>query len=526
MNFFCRTAVFSLIALLPVTTALAADTPRFDVTRYQVEGNSILPQPEIDRILARFTGNASDFGTLQQAVEALEQGYRLRGYHAVKVFLPEQELKGGVVRLNVVEVRVGSVSIEGNKYFDNENIRRSIPELEEGKVPNLDKISMNIRVANENPAKKVQMMLQGGDNKDVTTAQIKVVDEKPWKFGVSMDDTGNDLTGKYRLGFNFQHSNLFNSDNLLTLQYTTSPDHLDKVSIYNAGYRIPIYGWGDSIDLYGGYSDVYSGTVQAGLLAMNVSGKGAFGGIRYNQNLTRVGTYEHRLLYGFDYRRFENNIDYAGVPFGDITEVMPVSLGYAGAKSFSSGSEISGWGSVTQNVPSAANGKTADFSKARKDAKADFTLFRAGSTMVYVSPADVQARFTVTGQYTWLRLIPGEQFGMGGQGTLRGFGERDLADDSGVVGSVELYTPNILKGFKKSNSHLKLLAFYDVGHLERNKPEPGEEKLRNAASAGVGMRLAIDRYLSASTDYAFVVEPQGKYTNGSSRLHFKINLMF
>lgn len=526
MNLYCRIFLSALLVLSLTITATAAEAPRFDVNRYQVDGNSILPAAVIERTLAPFTGKGSDFGTLQQAVEALEQAYRSRGYHAVKVLMPEQELQGGVVRLTVFEVRIGTVTIEGNKHFDNANIRRSIPKLKEGDVPDLDKISMNIRVANENPSRKTQMVLQGGDNKDTTNALLKVVDEKPWKVGVSLDDTGNDQTGSLRLGFLAQHANLFNLDHLLTLQYTTSPDHADKVSIYSFGYRVPLYSWGDSIDFYGGYSDVDSGTVQSGILSLNVSGKGTFAGVRYNQNLTRIGSYEHRILYGFDYRRFENNIDLAGIPLGTTTEALPLSIGYAGTKSFTGGSEIGGWASLSQNIPGGDKGETADYRKVRSDAFAEFTILRAGATGVYAFPADVQGRFTVSGQYTWMPLIPGEQFGMGGQGTVRGFGERELADDIGLAGSLELYSPNILKLFKIPNSNLKALAFYDAGYLERIKPQPGEDEYRNAASTGVGLRLAIDKHLSASTDYAFVVGPQGRHTSGSGRWHFKVSVMF
>jgi hemolysin activation/secretion protein len=496
------------------------------VSSYRVEGNSILPAAEVERVLAPYTGKNSDFGILQQALEALEQAYRSRGYHAVQVLLPEQELKGGVVRLTVFEVRIGTVTIEGNRYFDSANIRRSVPQLKEGTVPNLDRISMNIRVANENPARKTQMMLQGGGGKDATNALLKVIDEKPWKVGVSLDDTGNDQTGSLRLGFLLQHANLFNLDHLATFQFTTSPEKIDKVNIYNLGYRIPLYSWGDSIDLYGGYSDVDSGSVQSGVLSLNVSGKGTFAGIRYNQNLTRIGSYEHRVLYGFDYRNFENKIDYAGNPLGTSTSAMPVSIGYAATRAFSGGSEVGGWAAISQNIPGGSNGTTADYSMVRVGAVADFTVLRAGATAVYALPAEMQGRFTVAGQYTWMALIPGEQFGMGGQGSVRGFGEREFADDIGLAGSLEVYSPNILKFFNKPNSQLKALTFFDAGYLERNKPLPGEVEYRNAASTGVGLRLAIDRNFTASTDYAIVVDALGKYATGSARWHFKVSVLF
>lgn len=526
MNLFYRTSLLSLLVLSLTTSVQATDAPRFDVNRYQVQGNSIIPMDEVERLLAPFTGKDSDFSTLQQGVEALEQAYRSRGYHAVKVLLPEQELQGGVVNITVLEVRIGTVAVEGNKHFDNGNIRRSIPLLQEGTVPNLDRISRNIRVANENPARKTQMLLQSGEENDTTDVKLKVIDEKPWKVAVSLDDSGNDQTGNLRLGFLGQHANLFNLDHLLTLQYTTSPNHLNDVNIYSIGYRIPLYSMGDSVDLYGGYSDVNSGTIQSGVLSLNVSGKGAFGGIRYNQNLIRRGSYEHKLLYGLDYRRFESTIDYAGTPFGTITEAHPVSIGYTGSYSFGSGSETDVWLSLSQNIPGGDKGKTSDYQNLRLDAPANFTILRGGGSLRASLPHDWQARVSFNGQYTNDPLIPGEQFGVGGQGSLRGFDERELANDKGISGTMECYSPDIMKLSGVPNAQLRALLFLDAAYLDRNKPRPGEETGVGAASIGLGLRFAVARNLIASTDYGYILDPAGIRSRGDERWHFKVQLAF
>lgn len=523
MNHFSRAALSLLAALSFTVTAAAEDIQRFDVSRYQVDGNSIIPAAEVERILTPFTGKGSDFGTLQQAVEALEDAYRSRGFHAVKVMLPEQELQGGVVKLTVLEVRIGTVSIEGNKHFDNSNIRNSVPQLKEGVVPDLDRISMNIRVANENPARKTQMVLQNGDNPETTNAQLKVADEKPWKAGLTLDDTGSDQTGNLRLGFLLQHANLFNRDHLLTLQYTTSPDHADKVNTYNAGYRIPLYSLGDSIDFYGGYSDVDSGTVQSGILSLNVSGKGFFTGVRYNQNLVRSGSYEHRLIYGIDYRRFENNIDSAGTPLGTTTESLPLSVGYSGTYAYGSDSELEFWTTLSQNIPAGDKGNTSSYSKQRLDARGDFTVLRGGGTLRATLPGDFQARFSFTGQAASVPLTSGEQFGAGGQSSLRGFAERELANDMGITTTLECYSPELMKPLGLESSQLRALLFYDTAYLDRKEPQPGEETSIGAASTGVGLRFAFARDFIASTDYAFVINSAGKRSLGDGRWHFKVS---
>lgn len=537
MNLFSKISLVIIFAVSFATSALGEDAPRFDINRYQVDGNSIIPAAEIDNILAPFTGKNSDFGTLQQAVEMLEQTYRSRGYHAVKVLLPEQELKGGVVKLTVFEVRVGTVAIEGNKHFDNANIRASIPELKEGSVPDLDKISMNIRVANENPARKTQMVLQGGERADTTNAVLKVADEKPWKVGTSLDDTGNDSTGTLRLGFLAQHANLFNLDHLLTLQYITSPSQLEKVKIYSFGYRIPFYKLGDSVDLYGGYSDVDSGTVQTGtvqtgILNLNVSGKGTFAGVRYNQNLIRKGSYEHRILYGIDYRNVESNYDYAGTQLGTTTAALPISVGYTGSYSIPTGSDANFWISLSQNIPGTNNGETVDYYKQKANAPADFFITRVGGTVRAALPGDWQAKWSVNGQYTAVPLISSEQFGVGGQSSLRGFEERYFTSDVGVASTVEFYTPEIMKLVGAPKSQLRALAFYDSAFLGRNSQQSGEGRHFTAGSVGVGLRFSIANNFVASTDYGIVTDT-GESSDtarsrslGDARWHFKIQMSY
>jgi hemolysin activation/secretion protein len=261
-----------------ISSAEPVAVPRFDIKGYRVEGNTLLPPELVRKTLARFTGSGKDFGTVQEALEALQEEYRCRGYSTVHVLLPEQELERGEVWLQVAEGRLSAVKVEGNASFDQQNIRRSIPGLVEGKVPDIDSVSASLSVANENPAKKVSLQLQSGEKQDELTALVRVVDERPWRIGLNIENTGSRQTGEWRLGALFQHANLFNLDHLLTLQYVTAPERPSKVAIYSAGYRIPLYSLGDSIDLFGGYSDVDSGTVAAGVFDLKVSGRGIISG--------------------------------------------------------------------------------------------------------------------------------------------------------------------------------------------------------------------------------------------------------
>ncbi len=56
--------------------------PRFDIARYAVDGVTLIPAASIDRALKPFTGNQRDFGTIQQALRAIEKAYADAGYAA------------------------------------------------------------------------------------------------------------------------------------------------------------------------------------------------------------------------------------------------------------------------------------------------------------------------------------------------------------------------------------------------------------------------------------------------------------
>src|SRR5688572_19707212 len=133
---------------------------KFDVERYIVDGNTILSADELNRLTSPFAGKGRDFGDVQRALEALENAYRDKGYSTVTVFLPEQDLDKGQVVLRVIEAKIRRVEISGNKFFDEANIRASLPTLREGVSPNADAIAANLRVVNESPAKQTNVVLR------------------------------------------------------------------------------------------------------------------------------------------------------------------------------------------------------------------------------------------------------------------------------------------------------------------------------------------------------------------------------
>lgn len=511
--------LFGILLALFAGAAFAegSPAPRFEITRFVVEGNALLKLEEIEQAVAPFTGKDKNFADVQRALEALQAAYKEQGYTAVQVLLPEQELEQGVIHIKVIEGHIAKVTVKGNQHHDTENIRRSLPEIAEGQPPHSGRVAAALRVANDNPSKRVTVLLKDGAKEKDIDVTLDVVDENPQKFFVSLDNSGTRQTGNYRLGIGYQHANLFNRDQVLTMQFITSPEKADQVKIFGAGYRIPLYQYGDMLDLLAGYSDVNAGVVQN---LFNVSGSGTVLGAHYNQFLDKVGdNYDHKLIYGLDYRAYQNRVTTLGgvglIP--DVT-VHPLSLTYQGNWHLA-GSELGFSASVAQNLPGGALGRSADFQAMRAPATASYRIYRYGINWAHTWSSDWQARVALQGQETPDALVPGEQFGAGGADSVRGFNEREIANDHGYRSSLEAYTPDLGSNFGSADLRVRGLVFFDSATVRRNAILAGESAGQSISSAGVGVRLSHGGNLSVRADLAQVLDGSDTRRSGSNILH-------
>lgn len=516
-----RSRLVSLLSLLAMAGAVSAQDASFSIQRFQIDGNTLLPQERVEQLLVPFAGGNKVYGDVQKALEALEGEYRRRGYGTVQVYVPEQELTAGVVKLQVSEGVVGKITITGNKLFNDDNVRASLPNLKQGVAPNMRQLSENVQLANENPAKQLEVTLGVSEEEGKVDIKVEVKEEDPERVYVTLDNTGTKASGKHRIGVSYQNANMGNRDQVLTLAYTTALDQPSgvKVDIFSIGYRLPLYAIGDSIDLiYGNSGTTTPASVLApgGTLALN--GKGAVFGLRYNHIFPRDGEYTSRLVLGYDYKYMNSRCTTNGVPTsidppgvtGSCTPytLRPVTVTYSGQWQrpgeaidfnlgfthhlFPMGSRYTGPAGIDR-YSFVTTRQTSD----------QFSAIRLGGSYSTALMGEWLGRAAFTGQFSNNPLPAGEQIGLVGGNAVRGFLERAVSTDRGYVANLEIYSPDFASALDIKGS-LKGLAFVDwaSGHnLASNSFARA-----NVASAGIGLRYNLNKDISARFDIARVLE--------------------
>jgi len=504
----------------------------FPVSHFTLQGELPIPAAEIQTMLSSLEGKDYGLTGLQEVSQQVEQLIRDAGFAFYRVILPPQTLANGEVFFKVVSFSLGDVEIKGNSFFDNENILSSIPELQIGSSPNTQSLSEQIKVASHHPSKDLTVVFKQSDTADEIAAKVDVSEHKPYQFSLSANNSGSAATGKARVTAAAQYSNLWNKDHIANVSYTSSPHHASDVKQYGLSYSAPLYkarGW---LTGYYAKSDVNTGTIGFSNASMDVSGAGEMYGLNYLQFLPKVGSYDHSFNIAYDNRLFDNTlifndfINNTSQDYAQDVRSTPLTLSYKGNIPWESvyiGHHIS-WsknleiGSLNDDL-AYKNSIEAD-GRLRDGVKSEWDVIRYG-IFTNVDREGWLYRISLKGQYSNEALISGEQFGLGGAYSIRGYEEREVSTDAGNVLTLEAITPQ-WKGFK-------LIGFYDYGKGRKHNfvstgPESKQEW--NLASVGMGLRYQWQTNFQASLDLGHTLKDGPTTRAHKANLHASITLQY
>lgn len=510
---------------------------RFFIKTIQIQGNTLLSESRLAPLVSHLIDSEQTLDTLKKGAEAIQKMYRDAGYGGVIAFVPEQKLSDGNVVIQVLEGKLADVQISGNENLNEANVLASLPHLRKNDTPIIRDIDRNIQMANENPAKKLRVSLLAGAKPGGIDADIKVAEQRPLRFLVGADSAGTPGTGNFRTHFGIQHANLWNRDHIGTFQFQTSPTDPGRAQIYSVGYRVPLYNYFSAIDAFYAHSNVESVTGASPANILGFTGKGDVAGFRAHRYLPRLGEYDHRATFGWDWRHFNNNCTFGvlgsaacGNSAADVT-ITPLSMGYSGQVE---GPRLS-WGINTSFSGNVGGSSESGFNLARIDAEKHYVVWRFFGFTNVALPAGFGLAARVAAQYSPHALVPGEQFGLGGGGSamggiisVRGYREREVVGDYGTTFNIEGLGPDFAKFANSESYSLRPLVFFDVGWAGNNYHFPCTATGSSCTLAGVGggIRFAIGKRISGRLDFGHALIDGNQKMAGTTRGHLAVNIHY
>ncbi len=526
------TGIFiSVLALIGMMLAgvKAQDTLeeiRFTVERFEISGDN--PIGEVaDQVLETYTGEQYGLEGLSAARDALEQALIAAGYNFHRVSLPPQDLLGGTVELRISRFAIGAIEVEGNTYFDADNIRNSVPGLRVGETPNTQELSRSLKIANEHASKSTLLRFKEGEVSDTIDAVLAVKDRDPQVFFVSLDNTGPEDDEEWRTTLGYQNGNLFNRDHALTATLTTAPEDTSSTQQIGINYHVPLYEHGASLDFLlsdsdsageTGGDDGFGQSIAPGTgggQALEITGEGTVYGIIYNRPLLTDGSFNHAWSIGFQHKNFDNKSEFGDseISGADVLSV-PLELGYSFTRQ-APGNSFFGSLTLVQEIGDDDDEYDGD----RFEAESGWTALRFNLSYDQLFAGEYLFHLGFSGQQTDALLISGEQFGIGGAATLRGFEERSVTGDLGYLLNLEIWFPPVTEYL------LRFLVFSDFGYTEFNDGDtPGNEGIDfDTSSYGLGMFWAWRESLSVSLNYGYINKGGGLddtiNQDGDDKLH-------
>ncbi|WP_162824649.1 ShlB/FhaC/HecB family hemolysin secretion/activation protein [Saccharospirillum mangrovi] len=512
-----------LLEIPPVVERpLAVDEgERIQVSRFELVNARDLPQygivlAELEALVeaARLERpQGFTIGQLEAVTERIANYYRARGLILAQAILPVQTVTEGVVKLEVLEGRLGRVLAEGNSLYSEATLQRPFEQLL-GEPVSQQAAESALLVLTDYPGLTAFGMFQPGQRVGETNMLIRVPNEERFNTSVRLDNHGSDTTGLWRGRVSGQWNNVSgHADQLgLTLQHSVLPANslfgeLDYNIIWDRYWRAGAYANRNSFSVGGDFEnlDISGVSTQVGLsgeriwqrsrernlsnsveLALKQATTDRFGS---QANVDQLTT----LTLGVDYDSVDtrfSGLNYAGVE---------VSTGFNNL--------LGAMGDSAADLPSSDR-------PSRRGGSGDYAAGSFVKGLVFYSrlqnlnaSSSLLARTEF--QYSPSLLVPMEQYAVGGADHVRGFPGSYALYDTGGLFSLEYFVQAPFIGDDPAfggwrwRELLQLTVFYDHSIGQKNDPLLSEvDGLFQLSTLGVGVRFGIPDQLTSRLQFA------------------------
>jgi hemolysin activation/secretion protein len=479
--------------------ALGAPGLKLVVNGFRVSGNTIYPENVLLDQVKEFVGKEQTIDGLNDAATKVRAYYRERGYFLVQAYLPQQEIKGGIVEIAVIEARIGKVSLNlkaGTRF--SETMVRGILEhhLAEGDIITETGLETPLLLLNDLPNASVTSEIKPSQTLGSADLVISVSDDAPSLVSgsVDIDNYGNRYTGQTRAGVSFNLSNPFALGDQFSYRGFRATD--GNMSFQRGAYLVPIGYWGTRV----GFSYTtfrYDLGQEFGATLTHGNGT-VYSAYAFHPFIrTRGGNLIAQLAY--QDMHLDDRVDTtAGLIDRRLTSVK---YGFVG--DYRDGLFGGGLNSFTINFTdgnaSISQATALAVDKSAAGLHTDGTYHKQNLEFRRLQKITDNSNLLIAfqGQQASKNLMSAEKFSLGGPNGVRAYPTGEALGDTGYVFQAEYRY--IVPGVKVAQGDLSVMGFWDQGwvQINQNAPPPtgntqNDQNIRNLSGFGIGASLGRD----------------------------------
>jgi len=454
-------------------------------------------QRKLEEQLEVYIGRCINQSLLNDVKCTVVQYYDSCGYPFVKVVIPSnQDITNGVLKVLVSLNRVNNIKCEGSKHFSDKYISSQF-RVKEDDLVEINQMANELEWINQNPFRTTTLTLLPADEFGKTDLVLKTCDKFPVKVYTGYENTGNQVGGSSRflavinlgnvLGKGHQWNNLF-----------ISGADVSKFWLISSSYIIPTT-WKGKFEFYGSFTKARPNPDSR----FTMDGKGWQVAGRYRQYFNR----HYEFFVGYEFKRTNNFLTFSDqLSFDQYFDISQFLIGLEINYKYRIGNTF--FGIILYGSPGDMTvfNKDSIFNQERGGAIANYIYGKLRLEQLFYLPYDFILFFNGAFQQSTSKLLPSEEFSIGGFYTVRGYEENEAIGDNGALLRTELRLPGIksyYKACKKLKHNLQFLGFVDFGYVYDADKNLVNKDTVFLASVGPGLRYFFRENLQARFDYGF-----------------------
>ena len=491
------------------------------VGHFKFKGNTVFSSDRLADEIAEFTKNPISFAQLLQARSKITQLYLREGYISSGAFLPQQDFEdGGEVEIEIVEGELEAINVTGTRHLNRGYVSSRLAIA--GKPLNQNRLLQALQLLRLNPLiDNISARLSASPNPGKSVLDVEVREATTFSSPIILNNGRSPSVGSFRRGIQLNEANLLGFGDSLSVAYTNT----DGSNALDFSYTLPLSPRNTTLGI--AYGTTTSNVIEKPFDILNIESKSRYYELTLRQPL--IETPSQDFVIGLTASRRESE---TALFYGEINGPFPLSPG-ADAQGRTRITALRFSQEWTVRNSRAVLAFRSQFS---------FGLDALGSTINPVAP---DSRFFAwRGQAQWLRLLGSnsdpdfllllrgdtqladrpllsiEQFGIGGQDSVRGYRQDSVLTDNGIFTSAELRIP--LFRLPQGQGGLQLTPFVEFGKgWNRFLSTPERNTL---FSAGIGLRFRLGDSLTARFDWGIplISASENRNTLQEQGLYFSV----